>query len=491
MPASSDPSTAGESDHGQTFWRTDDAVAATLPVLDDSAVPAAEEFRLLAEHLPVLCWIARGDGYITWYNRRWHDYCGTTPQAMEGWGWQSVHDPEELPTVTQRWAGSIATGEPFEMVFPLRGADGRFRPFLTRISPLRDASGAVVRWFGTNVEIGPQVRAEAALSSSEARYTVLTEAMPQMVWSTLPDGHHDYFNDQWYRFTGVPYGSTDGEGWNGVFHPDDQARAWAVWRHSLETGDTYEIEYRLRHHSGDYRWILGRALPVRDASGAIVRWIGTCTDIHDAKMAAEQNEILSRELSHRIKNIFAVISGLIGLSARDEPAAAGFARKLTDRIMALGRAHEFARPHSDESRPQFEHSTLASMLDDLLQPYRIDGSPRAQISGGDIEVDDQAATPIALVFHELATNASKYGALSVADGHVALTIDQDGEDIVIRWRERGGPPVDGPPHRSGFGSRLAELSVNQQLGGKIEREWARDGLIVTIRVRADRLRRVR
>jgi PAS domain S-box-containing protein len=449
------------------------------------------EFRHLADNLPVLCWIARGDGYIVWYNRRWHDYCGSTPEQMQGWGWQSVHDPEELPSVTQRWVESIASGEPFEMIFPLKGADGRFRPFLTRISPLRDASGDVVRWFGTNVEIGAQVRAELALSSSEARYTVLTEAMPQMVWSTLPNGFHDYYNDQWYRFTGVPYGSTDGEAWKGMFHPDDQERAWATWRRSLETGELYEIEYRLRHYSGEYRWTLGRALPVRDGSGNIVRWIGTCTDIHDAKMAAEQNEILSRELSHRIKNIFAVISGLVGLSARNEPQAKGFAARLTERIMALGRAHEFARPHSDQSRPAFEQTTLATMLADLMQPYQLVERIRVAIGGDDVEVDDQAATPVALIFHELATNAAKYGALSVPDGRVTLTISQDGEDVLIRWQEAGGPAVSGPPTRTGFGSRLAELSVRQQLGGEIDRYWNSEGLMVDIRLRSDRLLRRR
>ena len=144
--------------------------------------------------------------------------------------------------------------------------------------------------------------------AGQISFQQLADAMPQMVWSTLPDGSHDYYNAQWYAFTGVPEGSTDGEGWNGMFHPDDQERAWARWRHSLSTGDPYEIEYRLRHHSGQYRWTLGRALPVRNEDGEIIRWVGTCTDIDDQRRIAEQNQILSRELSHRIKNIFAVVN---------------------------------------------------------------------------------------------------------------------------------------------------------------------------------------
>src|SRR5207237_2816420 len=150
--------------------------------------------------------------------------------------------------------------------------------------------------------------------------------MPQMVWSTQPDGAHDYYNAQWYVFTGVPAGSTDGEGWYARFAPADQERAWARWRHSLKTGEPYEIEYRLRHHSGEYRWTLGRALPVRDENGEIIRWVGTCTDIHEQKGIAQQNEILSRELSHRIKNIIAVVTALIVLSARQLRALQAHAR---------------------------------------------------------------------------------------------------------------------------------------------------------------------
>ena len=105
---------------------------------------------------------------------------------------------------------------------------------------------------------------ESELAASERRFRVMTSAMPQMVWTTLPDGYHDYYNDRWYEFTGVPYGSTDREGWNGMFHADDQERAWARWRHSLATGEPYEVEYRLRHHTGIYRWTL--AGPCRSAT---------------------------------------------------------------------------------------------------------------------------------------------------------------------------------------------------------------------------------
>lgn len=145
------------------------------------------------------------------------------------------------------------------------------------------------------------------------------------------------------------------------------------WQHGLATGKPSEVEYRLRHHSGAYSWTLGRALPVRNDAGLIVRWIGTYTAIDDAKLAAEQNELLSRELAHRIKNIFAVIGGLIGLSVRQAPEANAFAATLRDRIWALGRAHEFVRHHSDESRPTIGRTTLRGMFDELFKSYGLRG----------------------------------------------------------------------------------------------------------------------
>ncbi len=121
------------------------------------------QFRDLADSIPTLCWSAGPDGSINWYNAQWYAYTGTTPAEMEGWGWQSVHDPDALPAVLEAWQASIASGQPFEMVFPLRGADGRFRPFLTRVQPVRDAAGAVASWFGTNTDISSQRDAEDKL----------------------------------------------------------------------------------------------------------------------------------------------------------------------------------------------------------------------------------------------------------------------------------------------------------------------------------------
>ena len=128
-----------------------------------------ERFRTLANAIPQLCWMTNADGWIFWYNQRWYEFTGTTPQAMEGSGWTSVHDPQALPAVLEGWKNSIAAGEPFEMVFPLRAADGVFHPFLTRVMPVRDENGKVVRWFGTNTDITEQRMTEDALRENQKR----------------------------------------------------------------------------------------------------------------------------------------------------------------------------------------------------------------------------------------------------------------------------------------------------------------------------------
>ncbi|MDQ8028309.1 MAG: PAS domain-containing protein, partial [Brevundimonas sp.] len=330
------------------------------------------------------------------------------------------------------------------------------------------------------------------LEISEAKFRAIADSLPQMVWSSLPNGFHDYYNARWYEFTGVPAGSTDGEAWNDMFHPDDQKRAWADWRQSLATGEVYEIEYRLRHRSGVYRWTLGRAVPIRDEAGEITRWFGTCTDIDDLKRMEQAKELLSQELSHRIKNIFAVVSALIALSARQFPEAKGFAAAVRTRINALARAHEFVRPHTETSRPLVGTTTLHAFLNDLFRPYTdAAGMARIQLTGDDATFDDQAATSVALLFHELATNAAKYGALSVDGGHVDMETRNEGDRFILIWRERGGPAVEGPPQRSGFGSSLATLSVEGQLGGRLERIWDAAGLSVIADLPATALSRRR
>jgi PAS domain S-box-containing protein len=142
----------------------------------EEALRASEaRLRTLADNVPLLCWMAEPDGYIFWYNRRWYEYTGTTPQQMEGWGWQAIQDPDELPNVLEAWKRALAFGEPFDAVLSMKGADGTFRPFLTRAVPVHDEAGHVTRWFGTNTEVKDMVEAREALAQSRAEMERLVE----------------------------------------------------------------------------------------------------------------------------------------------------------------------------------------------------------------------------------------------------------------------------------------------------------------------------
>lgn len=317
-------------------------------------------------------------------------------------------------------------------------------------------------------------RSEDPLGAKRA----MLDAVPHMVWSTTPDGHHDFFNKRWYDFTGAPEGTTDGERWSGMFHPEDQPRAWQVWRECLATGEPYEIEYRLRHHSGDYRWTLGRAVPVRDGSGRIVRWFGTCTDVDDQKRAESAIELVAGELAHRINNIFTVVLSLLSVSARHQPEAAGFARNFADKVRALAKAHGMVRVHQRAGGEA--QGSLLDLLRSLAEPYQADGKHAIDIAGDDARLNLQSAGAVALVVHELATNALKYGALAKDGGHVTLRTQVAGGMLRIQWVEIGGPPVSGPPQHIGFGSDMKRRAATLQLRGELVEDWDSSGLRVAM-----------
>jgi PAS domain S-box-containing protein len=152
------------------------------------------QFRTLAESIPHLVWMADQTGHIFWYNRRWYQYTGTTFEQMQGWGWKTVHDPNILPQVMKRWEGAIASGTPFEMTFPLRGADGEFRTFLTRIEPIRDESGSIVRWFGTNTDVNDNEKLRNKAESSEEKLRSFIEADSQGMLGISADGRISLVN---------------------------------------------------------------------------------------------------------------------------------------------------------------------------------------------------------------------------------------------------------------------------------------------------------
>lgn len=253
------------------------------------------QFKTLAESIPQLAWMARKDGHIFWYNRRWYDFTGSTPEEMEGWGWQSVHDQNYLPTILENWKTAIEKGEAFEMTFPLRRNDGVFRTFLTRVECIKDDNGEVSRWFGTNTDITEQKRAEE-------RFRSLVTASSQIVWTTNARGEAFENSISWMEFTGQKEEEWRGRGWMNAIHPEDRLKARSVWSQAVSSKNTFHTEYRLRSRDGSYRWTAVRGVPVLDTDGEIREWVGMNTDVTEQRRAEEALRLSDERYRATVEN---------------------------------------------------------------------------------------------------------------------------------------------------------------------------------------------
>ena len=266
---------------------------AELSRLNSELRESEARFRALAQNIPQFAWTANPDGFIHWYNQRWYEYTGTTPEEMEGWGWQRVHNPRELPKVLERWRASITTGESFEMVFPLRGADGQFRPFLTRVHPLKDAEGRVQQWMGTNTDVGELMRSEAALRLSEQRFRTAVSIVSSLIWTNDAEGMMEGPQPGWGNFTGQTEAEYQGYGWAKAVHPEDAQPTVDAWNQAVAQKRLFEFEHRVRRADGAWRLCSIRAVPLLGEDGSILEWVGVHTDITERRRAQTNLEFLA------------------------------------------------------------------------------------------------------------------------------------------------------------------------------------------------------
>ncbi len=313
-----------------------------------------------------------------------------------------------------------------------------------------------------------------AAKQREATMQLFADSIPDIAWSAGPGPSFRYFNARWEDVTGAPK-PVDVDGWRAVIHPDDYEASLEKFGSAIQRASDFEDKWRLRQKDGSYRWVLSRAVPSGN-DPATADWFGTITDIDEGHKLSESRDLLARELTHRIKNIFAVVSGLVSLRARSKPEVEGFADELIEAIRALGKAQDFVKPLG-----QVKSDNLAELLEALMAPYRGTDGARISVSGDDFAFGQSASTPLALIFHELATNSAKYGAFSEADGKISIRIDDRGDAIGIGWHESGGPPVS-EPSEEGFGTRLVNMSLRHQLGGTIEHRWEKSGLQVDMSI---------
>jgi PAS domain S-box-containing protein len=266
-----------------------------------------ERFRTLANSMPQLASMAGADGFILWYNQRWYDYTGMTPQQMAGWGWQSAHDPAVLPTVLSKWRDAIALAQPFEMEFPLRGADGTFRNFLTRVQPMKDSEGRLVQWFGTTTDVDELKRIEQALRVTQARLESTLEAGSIGTW-TWDIGSDRLIADE---FTARMFSLATGAAAEGlpvaaylqVVHEEDRAAVADALGRAIQLCSTYDIEYRVWQSDGAFRWLQARGRVESDGAGQATYFHGAVIDITDRKLSELSLRDNNRQLTRSNRDL--------------------------------------------------------------------------------------------------------------------------------------------------------------------------------------------
>jgi len=262
-----------------------------------------KKLRKIIDTIPTLAWCSLPDGAGIFWNRRWHEYTGLPLEVVRGWGWQDAIHPEDLKEITDKWLGFLAAGQPGEVEGRLRRFDGAYRWFLFRAEPLRDESGTIVNWYGTDTDIDDLKRAEAKLRQEEKELRRMTDAIPQIIIVLNPDGKAIYANRVALEYTGLSPDEVLADDFRArVFHPDDIQRVREERHKALSRSLPFENEQRARGKDGKYRWFLIRYNPLLDESGKVMRWYATATDIDDRKRNEDrtrnENVALREEIEH-------------------------------------------------------------------------------------------------------------------------------------------------------------------------------------------------
>jgi two-component sensor histidine kinase len=313
---------------------------------------------------------------------------------------------------------------------------------------------------------------------------IAADAAGVALWSWNVDTDEITMDERGFILWGVPrQGPVTFEDLSVHIHPQDLDAVRAAFAATRAVLGAYETDFRIIL-DGEIRWISARGQG--DDAGILDRiMFGIFLDVTGRKQAEEAHELIAGEMSHRVKNLLHVATLLTSVTARSAKTTEEMAHDLTDRLMALGRAHDLVRPIFG---PEKKAALLGDLLAILLEPYNDLGAfgGRVRISVPKMAIGEDAATAFALIVHELATNSLKHGVLSMATGTLDVSCSAHAGDVVVVWTEQGGRPVVAPAS-SGFGSKLINRTVLRQLGGSIVFDWSKEGVIITLRMNKVRL----
>jgi PAS domain S-box-containing protein len=334
-------------------------------------------------------------------------------------------------------------------------------------------------------------RAEEALRDSVEEFqAAFDQATVPMSQSDCATATFVRANPAFCRLVGRPAAELVGTPIAAVTHPEDREADLAGYRRMARgEAPAHEMEKRFVRPDGTVRWGRITVSPVRDRAGRPVRTVAVVEDVTERREAEERQRLLLREVDHRARNALAVVLAALRLTPREDAAA--YARAVEGRVKALARAHTLL------AEGRWSGADLGALAEGELAPFRLPpgapagAAPRVEVAGPAVHLAPAAAQGVSMALHELATNATKHGALSAPGGAVRLSWEIDRGAAVLRllWEERGGPPVASPPTRRGFGTRVVEGTVRDQLGGRVARRWEAAGLACATEVPLARLAR--
>jgi PAS domain S-box-containing protein len=464
-----------------------------MKALLEGTVPSLPGSEELLRILPVAVYTTDAAGRITFYNEAAAELWGVRPVlgVSEFCGSWKLFWPDGTPLPHDECPMAMTLKEKR----PIRGLeavaerpDGTRVPFIPYPTPLFDEQGELVGAVSALVDISERRAAEQRSLDSEIRdrrlAAIVESSDDAILWKDL-DGIIASWNKGAERIFGYTADEVVGKPVTILIPPDRQDEEPAILAR-IRRGERVEHYETIRQRKdGSLINISLTVSPVRDAAGNIVGASKIARDITERKRAEERQRLLLKEMNHRVKNLFAVSSGVVALSARSAKSIEALSSDVRERLAALARAHALTLTEaSDEPARGKQATTLHALIATILSPYASSADPaeRFTIRGDDLPLGGASVTSFALLLHEFATNAAKYGALSSPAGRIAIECRDGGEQFVLVWTERGGPRIEAAADGEGFGSLLARATVKGQLGGEIAREWQPEGLTIRLTV---------
>ncbi|WP_075218003.1 PAS domain-containing protein [Mongoliimonas terrestris] len=339
-------------------------------------------------------------------------------------------------------------------------------------------------------EIAERVRKEALLEESEEFSRSVLQSTADCIMVLELDGSLQFMNDNGRRLMEVDdFATIYREPWTSLW-PKESAVEAAAAMQAARSGETGRFSAFCPSIKGTPKWWDVVVTAVTGADDKPVRLVSISRDVTTQRRSEEARQLLLRELNHRVKNLFAIVSGMVTMTARAAPSVEEMASTLKGRLGALAKAHELIRSAIIPEADHLEKTSLLTLIQEIVRPH-LDGSKGDQLTleGHELSVGVSAATSLALILHELATNAAKYGALADADGRLKIKWGVLDGHLQLYWDEHVTEPAVRPPSRQGFGSKLAHLSATGQLGGSIAYDWQRTGVKISLTLPLDQLQR--